>query len=97
MSAAAIAALVVVGVLVAALAFYLLWVVVVLRQLTDTLGKVTFGVRAIAYRVEPIGPIVAEINADLTAVAEALEALGADLGAPQHDHEPALATSRMSR
>ncbi len=97
MSAAAIAALVVVGVLVAALAFYLLWVVVILRQLTDTLGKVTFGVRAIAHRVEPIGPIVAEINADLTAVAEALEALGADLGAPQHDHEPALAASRRSR
>ncbi len=98
MSAAAIAALVVVAVLVAALAFYLLWVVVILRRLTDTLGKVTFGVRAIAHRVEPVGPVIAEINADLTGVADALEALAADLGAPQPTTpEPALATSRKSR
>lgn len=80
MSAAAIAAIVVTGVLVAALAFYLLWVVVILRRLTDTLGKVVFGVASIAHRVEPVGSVVGEINADLTAVAEALEKLGADLG-----------------
>ncbi len=81
MSAAAVAAIVVTGVLVAALAFYLLWVVVILRRLTDTLGKVLFGVRSIAHRVEPVAPIVTEINGDLAAVAEALEQLGADLGA----------------
>lgn len=79
MSAAAIAALVVTGVLVAALAFYLLWVVVILRRLTDTLGKVVFGVASIAHRVEPVGPIVGEINGDLIGVADALEALAADL------------------
>ena len=54
MSAAAIAAIVVTGVLVVALAFYLLWVVVILRRLTDTLGKVVFGVASIAHRVEPV-------------------------------------------
>ncbi|MDP9406673.1 MAG: hypothetical protein M3P95_01950 [Actinomycetota bacterium] len=81
MSAAAVAAIVVTGVLVAALAFYLLWVVVILRRLTDTLGKVLFGVRSIAHRVEPVGPVVTEINGDLAAVAEALEQLGAALGA----------------
>lgn len=79
MSAAALAALVVTAVLVAALAFYLLWVVVILRRLTDTLGKVVFGVGAIAHRVQPVEHLVGEINADLTAVAEALEALAADL------------------
>ncbi len=79
MSAAAIAALVVTGVLIAALAFYLLWVVVILRRLTDTLGKVVFGVAAIAHRVEPVGPIVGEINGDLIGVADALEELAADL------------------
>ncbi len=79
MSAAAIAALVVTGVLVAALAFYLLWVVVILRRLTDTLGKVVFGVRSIAHRVQPVGGIVGEINGDLVGVADALEALAADL------------------
>lgn len=81
MSAAAIAAIVVTAVLVAALAFYLLWVVVLLRRLTDTLGKVVFGVRAIAHRVEPVEGLVGEINGDLTAVAEALETLADDLRA----------------
>jgi hypothetical protein len=78
-SAAAVAALVVTGVLIAALAFYLLWVVLLLRRLTDTLGKVQFGVAAIAHRVEPVEQLVGEINGDLTAVADALEALAADL------------------
>lgn len=83
MSAAAIAALVVTGVLVAALAFFLLWVIVILRRLTDTLGKVLFGVRAIAHRVEPVGPVVNELNGDLTAVAGALETLAHDLDPQQ--------------
>jgi len=78
-SAASVAAVVVTGVLVAALAFYLLWVVVILRRLTDTLGKVVFGVRSIAHRVQPVGGIVGEINGDLVGVADALEALAADL------------------
>lgn len=86
MSAAAIAALVVTGVLVAALAFYLLWVVVLLRRLTDTLGKVVFGVASIAHRVEPVGTVIGEINGDLTAVAEALEQLCADLGVVTGEH-----------
>ncbi len=79
MSAAAVAAIVVTAVLVLALAFYLLWVVVILRRLTDTLGKVTFGVASIAHRVEPVKTLVGEINGDLIAVADALEALAEDL------------------
>lgn len=79
MSAAAIAALVVTGVLVVALAFYLAWVVVLLRRITDSLGKVVFGVASIAHRVEPVGGIVGEINGDLTAVADALEQLADDV------------------
>jgi len=79
LSPAAIAALVVTGVLVAALAFYLIWVVLILRRLIDTLGKVVFGVAAIAHRVEPVENIVGEMNDDLRGVAEALEALAADL------------------
>jgi hypothetical protein len=79
MSAAAIAALVVTGVLVGALAFYLIWVVVILRRLTDTLGKVVFGVASIAHRVEPVEAVVGEINGDLMAVADALEQLADDV------------------
>lgn len=79
MSAGAIAAIVVTAVLVAALAFYLVWVVLILRRLTDTLGKVVFGVGAIAHRVQPIGPLVGEMNTDLGAVADALEELADDL------------------
>lgn len=75
MPGAAILTLVVTGLVVAALAFYLIWVVVLLRRIVDTLGKVTFGVRAIAARAEPIGPIVDDMNANLTAVADALEGL----------------------
>ncbi len=79
MSAAAITAIVVTGVLVTALAFYLLWVVVILRRLTDTLGKVVFGVASIAHRVQPVEGIIGEINDDFIGVADALEALADDL------------------
>ena len=79
MSAAAVAAIVVTGVLVAALAFYLIWVVLILRRLTDTLGKVVFGVASIAHRVQPVEGLVGEINGDLIAVADALEALADDV------------------
>ncbi len=75
MSTAAIVSLVLVAVLVVALAAYLIWVVLILRHVVDTLGKVTFGVRAIAHRTEPVGPVVADINTNLTAVADALEDL----------------------
>lgn len=79
MSAAGYAAVIVTAVLVAALAFYLLWVVVILRRLTDTLGKVVFGVGSIAHRVQPVEGLVGAINSDLIGVADALEALAADL------------------
>lgn len=79
MPAAGVVALVVTAVLVVALAFYLLWVVVILRRLTDTLGKVVFGVASIAHRVQPVESLVGEINGDLIGVAEALEALANDV------------------
>ena len=50
-----------------------------ITRLADTLGKVTFGVASIAHRVEPVKGLVGEINGDLITVADALEALAADL------------------
>ena len=75
MSAAAIVTLVLTGLLIAALAVYLIAVIRILHHVLDTLGKVTFGVRAIAHRTEPVGPVLANVNANLTAVADALEGL----------------------
>ncbi|MGI9157731.1 MAG: hypothetical protein ACR2FG_14055 [Marmoricola sp.] len=83
MSGSAIAAIVVTGVLIAALAFYLIWVVLILRRLTDTLGKVVFGVASIAHRVQPVGGLVGDINGNLGAVADALETLVHDLDEQQ--------------
>lgn len=82
MPAVGIYAIVVSGLIVAALAFYLIRVVIILHHVTDTLGKVTFGVRAIAHRVEPVGPVVTDINTNLLAVAGALEALVEKLNEP---------------
>lgn len=82
MSLAAVVSLVLIAVLVAVLAFYLITVIVILRRATDTLGKITFGVRAIAHRTEPLGELLGEVNGNLTAVAGALEELVADVSAP---------------
>jgi len=79
MSAAAIAAIVVTAVLTAALAFYLLWVLIILHRLVDTLGMVLFGVGAIAHRLSPVAPVLEDINTDLDNVALALEALADDI------------------
>lgn len=75
MDAVAIVSLVLIALLVGALAFYLVWVVLLLRRIVDTLGKVVFGVRAIAHRTEPIGGVLDEMNGDLGAVADAVEGL----------------------
>ncbi|MHB1712105.1 MAG: hypothetical protein ACYCV7_11990 [Acidimicrobiales bacterium] len=75
MSIGAIFLLVVIAVLVGTLAAYLIRVIFILRHVTDTLGKVVFGVRAIAFRTEPIGSVVTDLNANLSAVAGALEGL----------------------
>lgn len=81
MPAAAIVSLIIIAVLVLALAAYLIRVIQILNHVNDTLGKVTFGVRAIAHRTEPVGAVVGEINANLGAVAGALEALVASVPA----------------
>lgn len=75
MPAPAIMTLILTAVLVLALAYYLIRVVLILRHVNDQLGKITFGVRAIAHQTEPIGELVGDINGNLTAVAGALEDL----------------------
>jgi uncharacterized protein YoxC len=75
MPAAAVVTLIGVGILVLALAFYLIRIAWTLRQVIDTLGKITFGVRAIAFQTRPVNEIAGEIHADVKAMEEALQTL----------------------
>ncbi|MBA2365745.1 MAG: hypothetical protein H0V77_04760 [Actinobacteria bacterium] len=65
--------LVAVGLIVLALAFYLVAIMILLRKTLFTLGTVNVGVRSIARRVEPLQPILTEINRDLSGVRDRLE------------------------
>lgn len=61
--------------IVLALAATLVTVYARLRVILRTLGTVNAGLRAIARRVEPLTPVLAEINADLGAVRDGLGAV----------------------
>lgn len=61
-----------VALLVAALAAYLLVALFLLRKTLFTLGTINVGLRAIAARVEPLEPVLAEVNSDLSGVRDAL-------------------------
>lgn len=74
--------LVAVGLTVAALAFYLIRVALLLKHVNFTLGTVIAGVRAIALATEPVNPVLGDIAKDLTATKDALEGLLAKKGAP---------------
>lgn len=54
------------GLIVVALALALITILLRLRAILFTLGTINVGLRAIAGRVEPIEPLLAEINLDLT-------------------------------
>ena len=72
MSLLAILTLVVIGLIVVALAVSLVAILVQLRRILSTLGKVNVGLRVIVQRVEPLEPILAEVNGDLAAVRDQL-------------------------
>jgi hypothetical protein len=69
------------GLIVAALAVYLIAIAVVLRRTLFTLGTINVGLRAIAARVEPLEPILTEINSDLAGVRDSLNAVLSKKGA----------------
>lgn len=73
MPVVAIVTLILVAILVVALVLYLVRIVFILRHANDQLGKITFGVRAIAHQTKPINELTASINANLGAVANALD------------------------
>lgn len=61
-----------VALLILALAAYLLVALFLLRKTLFTLGTINVGLRAIAERVEPLEPVLTEINSDLSGVRDAL-------------------------
>lgn len=75
MSVTAIFLLVVIGVLIAVVAIFMIRIIVLLRMIDDTLGKVIFGVRAIAHRTEPIKSLTSSMETDLGIIGEALAGL----------------------
>lgn len=75
MNVFAILTIVGVAVVLGAVAVYLILYLVLLRSAMKTLGTVNAGVRAIGRRVEPLEPILAEVNGDLTAVRDRLVAI----------------------
>lgn len=80
MPVAGIVTLAAIGLTVAALAFYLLHVLVLLRATSFTLGTIVAGLRAIAHQTRPVGEVVTAINSDLGEVKDALESiLGTEL------------------
>lgn len=89
-----VTSLVVTGVLVVALAAALLTILWLLHRTSDTLGKVVFGVRAIAHRTAPVEDALTEVTANLEAIRDALrDALPADdEGAQQRNIDSRAAT-----
>lgn len=78
MPAAAVVTLIGAGILILALAIFLIAIAYNLRKAIDNLGLIIFGVRAIAHRVEPVEALATRILMDVTAVDEALGDLTAD-------------------
>ncbi len=66
-------------VLLLAVASYLVRVILVLNHVNDQLGKITFGVRAIAHQTKPINELTESMGANLGAVAGALSDLVDDV------------------
>lgn len=81
MPAAGIVTIVIALVIAAALAYYLVRVIMILNAVNDSLGKITFGVRAIAHRTEPLGELLTPVKSDLEELADTLDGVAASLAA----------------
>lgn len=77
------------GLLAGVLAGYLVVVTGRLRNISKTLGQVTFGVRAIERQTEPIGPALRAIRDDLEGMAEDAASLS--------ERRPSTAERRQAR
>lgn len=72
MSTVAIVTVVAFGLIIVAVALSLISILVLLRQTIFTLGTINVGLRSIAQRVEPLEPVLTEVNTDLSRAQKAL-------------------------
>lgn len=79
MPAVAIVCIILFTVLILAIAAYLVRVIMVLNHVNDQLGKITFGVRAIAHQTKPVNELTESMGANLGAISGALGDLVADV------------------
>lgn len=79
---------------VAVLAAYLIRIALILVHVNFTLGTIIAGVRAIATQVEPLNPVIGEINNDLIGLAKALEDLVTRATRPAGRGTPRVAARR---
>ncbi|MPY98659.1 MAG: hypothetical protein GEU97_11810 [Actinophytocola sp.] len=56
------------GLIVVALALVLITILFLLRKTLFTLGTINVGLRSIARRVEPLEPVLVDVNTELVAV-----------------------------
>ena len=82
--------------LVVVLATYLIIIAAKLRNVSSTLGLVTFGVRAIEKQTAPIGPVLADVNGALEQVAGALEQVTRPAPATAAAPDPSAPGSRAA-
>jgi hypothetical protein len=71
--------------LVVVLAGYLIVIARTLRNISKTLGLVTFGVRAIESQTAPIGQALGDVNGAMVTVANALQEIVGDPPPPTED------------
>lgn len=91
MSIAGIVTIIGFGVMIGAVALYLIVISFILKKVSFTVGTVLIGVRAIADQCQPLGPVLNDIVSDVRAIDDALAAL------PLEDQPRALQAGRGSR
>ncbi len=74
MPAVAAITLLLVGAAVAVIAFYLIYIALILNHVVARLNRILAAVGASGEQAAPIGPVAGAINADLEAAARALHA-----------------------
>ncbi len=75
MGAATVVTLIGVAIIVAAIALYLIKISLILNHVSFTVGTVIIGVKAIAQACEPLAPVIRDIQNNISAIDEDLEAL----------------------